>query len=134
MALEDDKRTVEKLFARISAGDIDGALAFLSDDVVWRLAGKPELLPIAGTHDRKRLRKVLELMMSQLENGLDMRIVGMIGEGNRLAVEVESRGRLKNGRDYAQHYHFAFEMKDGKIASVREYLDTHHAFEVWFKR
>jgi ketosteroid isomerase-like protein len=51
-----------------------------------------------------------------------------------VAVEVEPSGDLKNGRKYRQQYHFALDFREGKIAAVREYLDTHHAFDVWLRR
>jgi hypothetical protein len=50
-----------------------------------------------------------------------------------VALEVESYGKLKNGRIYNQQYHTLMVIRDGKISAVREYLDTQHVFEVWFK-
>ena len=71
--------------------------------------------------------------MGALEEGLERTVVGSIAEGDDVAVEVESSGELKNGRSYRQQYHFLITVRDGKIASVREYLDTHHAWDVWMK-
>ena len=50
----------------------------------------------------------------------------LIAEGDRVAAETESYAELKNGRVYNNHYHFVFEVRDGKIHSVKEYLDTEH--------
>ena len=47
-------------------------------------------------------------------------------EGERVAVETESYAELKNGRTYNNHYHFVFEVRDGMIQSIKEYLDTEH--------
>ena len=52
----------------------------------------------------------------------------------RVAIEVSSSGDLKNGRKYRQEYHFLIEFRDGKICAVREYLDTHHAHDVWIAK
>jgi ketosteroid isomerase-like protein len=52
-------------------------------------------------------------------------------EGSSVALEVESRGDLVNGRLYRQQYHMLMEFRDGRIAAVREYLDTQHAHDVW---
>jgi uncharacterized protein len=60
-----------------------------------------------------------------------MTVTSVIAEGDRLAVEVQSQGDLKNGRRYRQQYHFAIELRDGRICAVREYLDTQHAYDVW---
>ncbi len=72
-------------------------------------------------------------MLAQLNDGLKMTVTGSVAEGDHVAVEVESSGDLRNGRHYRQQYHFLISFRDGKIASVREYLDTHHAFDVWMR-
>jgi len=70
-------------------------------------------------------------MAAALKDGLKMTVQSSIGEGNFVALEVESSGDLQNGRLYRQQYHMLMEFRDGKIASVREYLDTQHAHDVW---
>ena len=127
------KEVVAELFARFSRSDIDGALELMTDDVVWRIAGRPELTPVNGVHDKERLRKLFRRMLSQLESGLRMTVVRSIAEGDQIAAEVESQGDLKNGRKYRQQYHFAIGLRGGRIATVREYLDTHHAWDVWIR-
>jgi len=131
MSIEENKRIVTELFTRFSAGDVPGVMALLADDVTWRLPGKPELWPSAGVYDRRRIERLFQYMTSQLDGALTLRVLGVIAEGDRVAVEVEGSGDLKNGRKYRQQYFFAFELRGGKIATVREYLDTQHAFDVW---
>ncbi|KXS19478.1 hypothetical protein M427DRAFT_451454 [Gonapodya prolifera JEL478] len=45
-------------------------------------------------------------------------------DGGRVAVEAETIGRAKDGREYQQQHHILFVVKRGKIVSVRDYLDT----------
>ena len=133
MSTERNKEIAADFFARLSRSDVAGALSLMTDDAVWRIAGKKELSPAAGDYGKDRLARLFDRMLSQLESGLQMTVLRSIGEGDSLAVEVESSGDLKNGRRYRQQYHFAIELRDGKIAAVREYLDTQHAFEVWMR-
>ena len=133
MTTEENKRSVAELFARFNASDIPGVLALMTDDVTWRVPGKPELSPVAGIYNKGRLERLFSRMLAQLESGLQMTVLGLLAEGNNVAVEVESQGDLRNGRKYRQQYHFLITFRDGKIASVREYLDTHHAFDVWMR-
>ena len=128
-----NKEIAAELFARFSAGDIDGVLALMTDDVSWRIPGKPELSPAAGDYGKERLGRLFRRMLAGLERGLAMSVVGMIAEGDAVAVEVESSGDLRNGRKYRQQYHFLIRFREGKIATVHEYLDTQHAFEVWMR-
>ena len=132
-AMNDGKQIAADLFARFSAGDIAGVLDLMTDDVTWRLPGKPELLATAGVYDKNRLRRLFDRMYSQLVDGLAMTVVSSIAEGDRVAVEVESKGDLRNGRQYRQQYHFAITLRDGKIAVVHEYLDTLHVHDVWIR-
>lgn len=131
--MNDSKQIAHDLFARFTAADLDGVLDLMTDDVTWRIPGNPELIPTAGDYDRKRLRRLFDRMYSQLTDGLQMTVIDSIADGDRVAVEVESRGDLRNGRQYRQKYHFAITIRDGKIARVHEYLDTMHVHDVWFR-
>jgi ketosteroid isomerase-like protein len=129
--MNDNKRIIEELFARLSASDINGVMDLLADDATWRVPGKPERLPVAGVYDKNRLRRLFDRMLEQLESGLAMTVVDSIAEGDRVAVEVTSAGDLRNGRTYRQEYLFLMTVRGGKITAVREYLDTQHAHDVW---
>src|SRR6185503_5015118 len=113
------------------AGDVPSVLDLLTADATWRIPGKPELTPAAGIYDKARLARLFQRMLSRLAGGLQMTVKGMVAEGDKVAVEVASRGQLTNGRLYEQEYHFLLEFRDGRICAVREYLDTQHAHAGW---
>ena len=127
----DNKNVARDFFARFSASDIEGALALMTDDATWLIPGKPERMPTAGLYSKERIRKLFYTMLKQLESGLQLTVKSIVAEGDRIALEAESSGDLKNGRRYRQQYHFLLEFRDGKICAVREYLDTQHAHDVW---
>ena len=52
-------------------------------------------------------------------------------EGERVAVETESYAEMTNGRVYNNLYHFVFVVRDSKIESVKEFLDTEHTRAVF---
>jgi ketosteroid isomerase-like protein len=133
MGTETNRTSAIELFERFTAGDLDGVFARMTDDATWRIPGKPELSRAAGVYDRARMRRLFERMLAQLTAGLEMTVVGTVAEGDRVSIEVESSGDLRNGRQYRQQYHFLMTFRDGRIASVHEYLDTHHAYEVWMR-
>jgi len=39
-------------------------------------------------------------------------------------IEMTNRGKLGNGKDYENEYCFVFEVENGKVRRVREYVDT----------
>lgn len=131
MSIERNKQVAAEFFARLTANDSVGALALLADDATWWISGKPEALPFAGVYDKARLSRLFANMAKQLKSGLAMTVKGAIGEGDKVAMEVESLGELTNGRTYQQQYHFLIEFREGKISSVKEYLDTQHVDAIW---
>ena len=46
-------------------------------------------------------------------------------------METESYAELTNGRVYNNLYHFVFIVRDGKIAGVKEFLDTEHTTAIF---
>jgi len=133
MSIENNKKVASEFLSRLSDRDIDGALAMMADDATWWIAGKPGSLPVVGTLSKEQIARLFNRMTSQLRDGLRMNVKSMIAEGDRVALEVESYGELNNGRVYNQEYHMLMVIGDGKIKAVREYLDTQHVFDVWFK-
>lgn len=133
MSLESNKELAATLFSRFDANDLAGALDLLHDEAIWWIAGKPGQQPAAGEHGKASIAKLLRRMAAQLPEGLRMTVKSSLAEGDRVALEVESRGPLGNGRVYEQQYHFLLTIRDGKISAVREYLDTQHVVATWFQ-
>src|SRR5438874_9276636 len=114
MSAQRNKEMAAELFARFTRSDIPGVLSLMTEDAIWRIPGKPELSPAAGDYRKERLGRLFNRMLSQLESGLQMKVLGSIAEGDCVAVEVESSGDLKNGRRYRQQYHFLLAFRDGR--------------------
>lgn len=133
MGTEENKRLAAEFLGRFSSNDVAGVLDAMTDDVTWRLPGKPGALPVAGVQNKEQIGRVFKNMAARLKNGLAMTVKGMVAEGDRVAVEAESLGELQNGRIYNQEYHFLMVFRGGQISEVREYLDTQHVFATWFQ-
>jgi uncharacterized protein len=131
MNTEENKAVAFKFFERFTASDIEGALNTMSDDATWWIPGKKERSPSAGLYPKDKIGRLFHRMVNALESGLKMTVVSCIAEGDHVALEVVSAGDLKTGRQYRQEYHMLLKFRDGKIVSVREYLDTQHANDVW---
>lgn len=133
MTTEENKALVSEVFACFTANDIAGALDRMADDVTWWISGKPEHLPAAGVYNKEKIGGLFYRMDGQLKHGLKMTVKGLVAEGDKVAVEMESYGELRNGRVYNNEYHMLMTIRDGKISEVREYLDTQHVFATWFQ-
>jgi uncharacterized protein len=131
MSTEQNKAVAFKFFERFTASDIEGALNTMTDDATWLIPGKKERSPVAGLYPKDKIGRLFHRMIKALTGGLKMTVVSCIAEGDHVALEVVSAGDLKNGRQYRQEYHMLLKFRDGKIMSVKEYLDTQHANDVW---
>ncbi len=131
MSTEEKKAAAFRFFERFTAGDIAGALNTMTDDATWWIPGKKERSPSAGLYSKAKIDRLFNRMFNELESGLEMTVISCIAEGDQVALEVVSSGDLKNGRHYRQEYHMLLKFKDDKITSVREYLDTQHANDIW---
>ena len=98
---------------------------YVSPNVVWWVTGAGEI--------QDKLDAIAEMFESTLENGLGfkMTILGMLSEGDKVAAEVQGYGKLTDGAIYDNFYHFLFQIHDGKIVRVREYLDTKHVDQIY---
>ena len=113
-----NKETALRFVESMSVGQMD--LSLLTDDVQWWVPGrgtmsKADFLDLAGT------------FQSLVKDRISLTVHGVTAEGDRVAVEAESHGELKNGKIYNNTYHFLFVFRDGKICLSKEYNDSAHA-------
>ena len=128
----DPKAVVRDFLATFSRGDVDGVLAAMADDATWWVSGSLE--GMSDTYDKARFGPLLRGATAlYVEGALRITPTGMIAEGDKVAVEAEGHATMTSGRVYAPRYHFLFEIADGKVLRVREYMDTMHAWETFFK-
>lgn len=120
---ETNKQVVIDYFARMAAGD-PGATELLADDVVWWV---PQSSSLAGEHAGKPA--VLAMMASGVDAysrdvPMTIDVQRLVAEGEWVCAQVELRAAARDGTPYRNDYHFAMRVRDGKLAEVREYVDT----------
>lgn len=59
-------------------------------------------------------------------------MTSLLADGDAVALEWTSRARTVSGDPYENHCAAVFRVRDGRIAAVREYMDTLYASEVAF--
>ena len=124
----DAKTVLARYVAAVEAEDGETIGASFADDATWTLAGE---LPISGTWVGRQaiVSEFLPTAMSHYAPGsVSLEITRMIAEGDNVALQWTSRARTLDGNPYENHCIGVFTVRDGKITSVREYMDTHYAY------
>ena len=104
--------------------DASALTAMMTSEATWWVAGT---MPISGTYDKAQFTKLLSGVLDTCTGPIKITPREFTAEGDRVAVEAESYTQTRNGRTYNNLYHFVFRVREGKIACVKEYLDTMHA-------
>jgi uncharacterized protein len=115
MTIADHKRTVLAFIDSMAAARPDETL--LTEDATWWVPGM-------GDIDREGFFKLVQAFASLCMGPVLMTIVAVTAEEDRVAVEADGKATLKDGRIYANTYHFLFYLRDGKIRHTREHHNT----------
>jgi uncharacterized protein len=127
---EQNKELVANFLEVFSQGNVADILSCLSESATWWVAGR--LDGISGTKNKREFGEMLAGLSALTVTGaIRLTPLAWTAEGDRVAVETESYSELRNGRVYNNLYHFVFEVRDGKIQRVKEFLDTEHTRAVF---
>jgi ketosteroid isomerase-like protein len=126
VSAEDNKKLVRRFFDAMSRGDAS-LPDLMADDVAWWV---PPGANLGGLYEGKA--KVLGLMAGGIDlydrnTPMQVEIEQLVAEGEWVTVQMVLSARTARGEDYRNHYHFAFRVRDGRIALVKEYVDTLYA-------
>jgi ketosteroid isomerase-like protein len=130
----DAKAVVQGYLDALVAGDLEAIRESFAEDATWTIYGD---LPIAGPwYGRDAIvDEFLTAVGSTLfepGSGPSFEFPTLIGEGDTVALEWKVRARSAAGADYRNHYCGIFVVADGRIAAIREYLDSEYAERVLF--
>jgi ketosteroid isomerase-like protein len=124
MTLQENKQAVLEFCAHFKNAAIADILNTMSGDATWWILGKPHLFSAAGTKSKADMERIWGSLFGHVRNGLEMSVIGMVAEGDKVAAEIRSHADLTDGRVYENQYHMLFTLRQGKIVEVKEYADT----------
>ena len=120
-----NEQTVLDLFASMSAKDLLRAASLLHEEINWTLMLTD--VPGGGPHQGREavLANVLAGGRNVFREG-DPKVQtdSIVSAGGFVMAETHGSGARMDGRPYNNRYAWAFEMRDGKILKVREYMDS----------
>jgi ketosteroid isomerase-like protein len=127
-----NKEIVRRFFDAMRRGD-PALPDLLTEDVSWWV---PPGANLGGLYEGKA--GVLGLMARGVDlydrsTPMRVEIEALVAEGDQVCVQLVIEARTARGEDYRNHYHFAFRLRDGRIAGVKEYVDTLYADRKLFR-
>lgn len=113
-------------FAALSTGDLEKLRPFLDENSVWEPMVKD--IPGAGSYKGNAIiDEFLAPVRGMFAPG-DPKVhpQNIFSDGDYVAVESYSDGKLQDGRTYNNRYSWVFRMNNGKIGRLHEYMDSHY--------
>lgn len=119
--LEANKAIAREFIDALSKLDSERFLGLLAEDVMFETPGQ---FASAGIKTKAEVAREFPPMRAMMPNGLKFEILTMTAEDDRVHVELKGQAKTRSGADYNNRYHYAFVLRDGKISSFRDYLDS----------
>lgn len=117
--------TMERYYEHTNTGDFPGAIQFLSDDVIYRIPGPPQIVPYAGDWVGKERVSLLFEAFNASFGLVDMEEVRTISTENEIfSLNDEIFTARTTGRPWRVGvlHHMTFN-KDGAISGLDNYTD-----------
>jgi ketosteroid isomerase-like protein len=122
-----NKQLVREFFASMGRGDVTALVAAYAEDGCLVTMGRTL---ISGKFTRAQIQAAAARIYEVFPQGLTFTIDAMTAEGERVAVEAHSEGQHVSGALYSNEYHFLFLFRDGKLALLKEYMDTERVTDI----
>ncbi|WP_034271506.1 nuclear transport factor 2 family protein [Actinospica robiniae] len=129
----DPKTVVVRYVEAVRDGDARTILDSFAEDATWLYPGS---LPIS------RLWEGRDVIVGDFLGGMGayldtsapvaIELVNAFADGEQVLAEWTSKATAASGATYDNRCAAIFTVRDGKIASVREYADTHHVAATLF--
>lgn len=120
-----DEQLVIDFFRVLSSGDLVELSHYLHEDMSWTTMITE--IPGAGSHEGRDhvLNDFLGPVRGIFKDGDPKVIVDkLVSSGGNVMAETHAQGERADGKPYNNMYAWAFEISDGKISRVREYMDS----------
>jgi ketosteroid isomerase-like protein len=123
VAVVENKRLMEGVFAELANGNGRPFMDLLGDDISWTVTGSGVW---SRTYEGKQavIDELMRPLFSQFADAYHNTATRIIAEDDHVVVECQGRVMTNSGQPYNQRYCYICRMTDGKVRELTEYLDT----------
>jgi len=128
---KNNEELVKRFFETLSAGDLETLRGMFRKDACWTAMSKE--IPGAGPHPGRD--HIIDEFLAPVR-GLfipgDPKVIihKLTAKDDVVYAETQAIGKFQSGNEYDNLYCWAFEIKDGQVDQVREYMDSHYIMNV----
>ena len=120
-----NEKAVLDFFETLSTGDLDALVPHLHEDASW----EPMVKDIPGAAHYAGRDKIISEFLAPIRGafraGDPKSIVDVLAsDGDRVMAETHASGQRADGKPYNNRYCWSFELRDGKVLNIREYMDS----------
>ncbi|WP_433522770.1 nuclear transport factor 2 family protein [Nocardia pseudovaccinii] len=136
MDAQTSKDVIIRAWREFATQDSDRIAAVFTPDAEW-LAPPQNATARAldGTNHLVGRDRIVHFLTTEFPavfvSDRSVQFTAVIAEGATVVVEERMQATLMNGNHYDNDYCFIFELRDGLIHRVREYMDTRRAEEMF---
>ncbi|MFC9433083.1 nuclear transport factor 2 family protein [Nocardia sp. NPDC057030] len=126
---QDNKTIVQNAWKAFAGHDFDEIAACFTEDAEWLAPPQNATAAFFDGPSHMVGRAVIADFLAYgfqklFAENVALTFRGFYAEGDRVIVEETMSATLVNGNHYENDYCFVFELRDGLIHRVREYMDT----------
>ncbi len=120
---------VRGYFVAVAESDRGTLAGIFAPDLRWRVP-RGAIPPYAGLHEGAE--KIIDMMLGAVSGAFvagsqKTEILNLVFGEDLAIAETEMRATSPTGEQYRNDYVFCFEFRDGRIAEIREHVDTRYA-------
>ena len=118
-----NKQLIEDIFTALAQGDRGPFAEAMAEDFSWTIAGHG---PWARTwRGKAEVRHgLIAPLFAQFADTYRNRAHRVVAEGDTVVVECRGDVTTKAGHRYANQYCYIIEMREGRMHTLTEYMDT----------
>lgn len=133
--MRSSKEIVMDAWRAFATHDAQRVAAVFAPDAEWLAPPGNAAARILGTHHLVGRERIARFIADEFPIVFGAEITvefgAVVAEGDIVVVEERMRAALPDGRPYDVDYCFVFELRDGLVHRVREYLDTRRGIEMF---
>jgi ketosteroid isomerase-like protein len=131
----ENERVVVDFLTTLSTGNLAKVREMLHEQATWTPMVKD--IPGAGVHRGKAgiVDEFLTPIRGMFKPGdPKVTITSLASKGPLVICETIGKGTVADGRPYDNQYCWAFEVRDGKVFAIREYMDSLYVSNLFFPK